>query len=146
MEMDLALDRIIHEALAFAARFFDISYICDPGPSQNSLRTRGIHVRSVQESLWIAKWVELTCKRLGLACFWVHHHSGSPVAMKARAIETLGDLENDLKIQFGLLVHAVAELGAARCINRYQLVFFELSRYRLVRKGLQQKEPSLFLM
>lgn len=144
------LDFLMGSALRFAADQIGIENLLsikewnDPSPTT---------MNTISRKCWVTKWIDLTTKRIGLAYFFVKSFdheamikrfgaSGGYSDIKKKAFDALVGLEATFKYHLiNFLLQAMVGIGKARCINRYQLCFYEPIRYRFL-LGHQEVSPS----
>jgi hypothetical protein len=153
-ESDCEANFIINKALRFAAENVGLDQFQEVqqwNDVSNSSMTADVG------RMWIVKWIEVVNKRMALACYWVENHGSENFVGKYEdgaikkfvksVVDRLRQAENAIKSHIlYLLIPATFQLGKARCINRFQLIFYEnlrISQICVVRKKSNERR---FLM
>jgi DNA-directed RNA polymerase subunit N (RpoN/RPB10) len=133
---DNAIDLLLHHALSGAASKVSPNDISIDGIKMMVLTyKRFAFATALVENFW--SWPESLCK--------VASDKKSKQVLKQSAIEVAAMLEQFVLDQIRrYYVKAVGLLGVDRCFNRYQLLFFQRSRYRLVMNE-KSTTPNRFL-
>ena len=145
------LDYVVLDALKFAANSFTVSDLL----TYNQDRMK--ELSGYEARRWFSEWTILITRRITAAVVWIDEifpikmrdrlsDSASTISIQKAARSLLAELEINLRLHLKLLVPASMELGPARCINRFQLIFFELARYKLLRVQHRNLAASNFLM
>jgi hypothetical protein len=144
-DINILEDKYIHYVLWQSASVYGVEQLLQLNLNDNP-------PKQVEQS-----WLNLTHQRIAWASCWVWHGSSqwlltktddynSRRALKNKADEILSRILLCITAHItAVLVEALEKLGVSRCVNRLQLCFVELSRYKYLLKETEIESPDDFL-